>query len=96
MPRSRGRGGRPFRRLLALVRATSQTCWRCGHLIDMTLDHQRDPMGSTLDHVIPLSLGGDPLDPANARHAHRRCNSKRGNRITRRDRSEDLPTSRAW
>lgn len=96
MPRSKGRGGRPFRRLLAQVRASSDTCWRCGHLIDMTLDHQRDPMGSTLDHVIPLSLGGDPLDPANARHAHRRCNSRRGNRIGRADTQAPMPTSRVW
>ncbi|WP_309095297.1 HNH endonuclease, partial [Streptomyces sp.] len=44
----------------------------------------------TLDHAIPLSLGGDLLDPANARSAHRRCNSARGNRIT-----QTLPQARA-
>jgi 5-methylcytosine-specific restriction endonuclease McrA len=37
----------------------------------------------TKDHIIPRSLGGsDALD--NLRPAHRRCNSRRGNRPARR------------
>ncbi|MFE9923130.1 HNH endonuclease [Streptomyces sp. NPDC005774] len=42
----------------------------------------RHPFGFTSDHLVPLSRGGQPLDPANARPAHRRCNSSRGNRTT--------------
>nr|WP_256122652.1 HNH endonuclease [Streptomyces sp. LUP47B] len=37
-------------------------------------------MSFTLDHEQPLSKGGNLLDPANARPAHRKCNSSRGNR----------------
>lgn len=80
MPRSKGRTGRPWRRIRAQVLAESTTCWICGH-----------DGSDTVDHVIPLSRGGDPLDPANLRPAHgvkgcptckRRCNQSRGTRPT--------------
>ncbi|MEV2277720.1 HNH endonuclease [Nocardiopsis sp. NPDC049922] len=79
----RGRSGRPLARAKArLKREGSHVCWWCGHAIDMQLS-QLDPNHRdawTLDHAIPLSHGGDPLDPGNHREAHRRCNSSRGNR----------------
>jgi 5-methylcytosine-specific restriction endonuclease McrA len=87
----RGRTGRPYRRVRAQVLAECAVCWICGRGIDLTLP-PRHPMSATTDHVIPLSLGGDPLDPANQRPAHYRCNSARGNRAVR----PRLSTSRAW
>jgi 5-methylcytosine-specific restriction endonuclease McrA len=90
MARSRGRSGRPWRRVRAQVLAASRTCWICGH-----------GAADTVDHVIALSKGGDPLDPANLRPAHgvkgcpvcgRKCNSSKGAKTT-------LPaprSSRAW
>lgn len=85
------RNGRRYRRLCAEVRAMGQPCWLCGHHIDLTLD-PRDRWSFTLDHLIPLSKGGDLEDPANARSAHRCCNSARGNRTN--PRRPD--TSRRW
>lgn len=85
------RNGRPYRRLVAQMKAQGDPCWLCGHNIDPRLD-ARHPLSFTLDHAVPLSRGGDLLDPANARPAHRRCNSARGNRITPRT----LTTSRRW
>ncbi|MEV0691790.1 HNH endonuclease [Streptomyces sp. NPDC050388] len=84
--------GRPYRRLTAEVRRLGDPCWLCGHDIDLTLD-PRSPWSFTVDHVTPLSRGGDLLDPANARPAHRRCNSSKGNRVTPRAVG---PTSRRW
>lgn len=76
---SNPRNGRPYRRLVAAQRALGLPCWLCGHDIDPTLPgRHRDAF--TLDHEQPLSKGGSLLDPANARTAHRRCNSARGNR----------------
>ena len=75
-----GRKGRPRRDLQALIRETEPNCWLCGSWIDQTLDPQRDPMGSTIDEVIPYSQGGSTTDPANCRHAHRACNTYRGDR----------------
>lgn len=74
------RNGRPYRRLCATVRAQGDPCWWCGHDIDRTLP-ATDAWSWTLDHALPLSRGGSLLDPANARSAHRRCNSARGNRM---------------
>lgn len=82
MSRSKGRTGRPWRRVRAQVLAVSDVCHLCGK-----------PGADTVDHVIPLSLGGPPLDPANLRPAHSRCNSRRGNRMTARP---PLNTSRQW
>ncbi|KUH38396.1 MULTISPECIES: HNH endonuclease [Streptomyces] len=73
------RNGRPYRRLVAQIKAMGAPCCYCGHDIDPTLD-PRHPLSFTLEHLIPLSKGGSLLDPANARSAHRRCNSARGNR----------------
>lgn len=85
------RNGRPYRRLVAAMKALGDPCARCGHNIDPTLD-PRHPLSFTLDHIAPLSRGGDLLDPANARAMHRRCNSARGNRVG----PQPIKTSRRW
>ncbi|MGW0169545.1 HNH endonuclease [Streptomyces sp. NPDC003343] len=79
------RNGRPYRRLTVAQRNLGLPCWICGREIDYQLtgaEAQRSPWAFTLDHARPLSRGGDLNDPANARSAHRRCNSARGNRTT--------------
>lgn len=89
------RKGRPYRRLCAAQRALRLPCWWCGESIDYTITGplaQRHREAFTLDHAQPLSRGGNLLDPANARSAHRRCNSSRGNRTT----PPKTPTSRRW
>ncbi|WP_255951660.1 HNH endonuclease [Streptomyces odontomachi] len=74
------------------MRACGDPCWICGHDIDATLD-ARHPLSWTLDHAVPISRGGSLLDPANARSAHRACNSRRGNRSTT---AVPQRTSRRW
>jgi len=87
------RNGRPYRRLVAAQKALGLPCWICGHNIPGNVDGRTHPLAFTLDHLIPLSRGGDLLDPANARSAHRRCNSSRGNRTTPQPQRR---ASRAW
>lgn len=73
----RGRWGRPWRRARAQVLARSTVCWICGH-----------DGADSADHITPLALGGDPLDPDNLAPAHhqpcpicgKRCNTARGTR----------------
>lgn len=36
------------------------------------------PMSFVVDEIVPVSRGGDPLDPANTRPAHWICNARRG------------------
>ncbi|MER6431581.1 MULTISPECIES: HNH endonuclease [unclassified Streptomyces] len=88
------RNGRPYRRLVARQKALGLPCWLCGHDIPAGLD-ARHPLSFTLDHLVPLSRGGSLLDPANARSAHRRCNSARGNRTTQ-PKAAPQRASRRW
>jgi len=54
-------------------------CWLCGYEIDYTLPYLH-PLEFTVDHRIPLDLGGpDTLD--NCAPAHRRCNRAKSNRL---------------
>jgi 5-methylcytosine-specific restriction endonuclease McrA len=60
-------------------------CALCGTEIDMALSHAgpRHPqwrIRPTIDHVVPLSLGG-PDSLANAQLAHHHCNARKGNRV---------------
>lgn len=89
------RNGRPYRRLCEQQRSLGLPCWLCGHNIAYEIKGPlagKHPLAFTLDHLIPLSKGGDLLDPANARSAHRRCNSARGNRTT----IKQARASRRW
>ncbi|MFE7347511.1 HNH endonuclease [Streptomyces fimicarius] len=89
------RNGRPYRRLCAQQRARRLPCWLCGHNIAYEIrgpEAGKHPDAFTLDHLVPLSKGGDLLDPANARSAHRRCNSARGNRTA----VKQARASRKW
>jgi 5-methylcytosine-specific restriction endonuclease McrA len=79
------RNGRRYRTLCQQQRALGLPCWWCGQDIDYSItgrEAQRSTWAFTLDHLLPLAKGGDLLDPANARSAHRRCNSARGARMT--------------
>src|SRR5262249_55547089 len=92
MPRSKGRTGRPWRRLQAEVWAEETHCWICRRWVDQSL-HHTDPMSRSVDHVIPLWFGGAPLDRSNCRLAHRRCNTVRGNRMRRLHHRLDLTSA---
>lgn len=54
------------------------TCGICNGSVDPTLEHPH-PLSASLDHVIPVSLGGDHTR-ANTRCTHLTCNVRRGNR----------------
>lgn len=56
-------------------------CHLCTEPVDRTLSG-RDRLGPTLDHVVPLSRGGEH-SYANVKLAHRRCNVRRGVRLLR-------------
>jgi 5-methylcytosine-specific restriction endonuclease McrA len=81
--------GRPWRRLCAIVYATHTrivdgqpvaTCIICGQPIDMLLPHPHKKSKS-VDHRLPLALGGHPTDLANLGPAHLDCNLRKGDRV---------------
>ena len=55
-----------------------QRCHLCHRKIDLSLSG-RATWGPTIDHILPVSLGGTN-DPSNLALAHRCCNVRRGNR----------------
>jgi hypothetical protein len=63
MARSKGRTGRPWRRVRLDVLAASDVCWICGHSGARTIDH--DPPLHILE-----AQGLDPREPQYLRVAH--------------------------
>lgn len=55
-----------------LLRTTSK-CGICGLDILTMKD-------ATIDHILPISLGGSTLDPKNMQLAHEKCNRLKGNK----------------
>jgi 5-methylcytosine-specific restriction endonuclease McrA len=64
--------------LSEVVAARGQRCHICQRKINLNLSG-RDLMGPTIDHILPVSMGGTN-DLANLNIAHRVCNMRRGNR----------------
>lgn len=78
----RGRGGRPWNRAKAKIKATATHCIKCGRPLfpDLTYPNR---WSTSIDHIIPLSHGGDALDPNNLGAAHLFCNIREGTAIAR-------------
>jgi 5-methylcytosine-specific restriction endonuclease McrA len=75
---SLGRSGTRWRTLCAQVYAQETHCWLCRAWVNQSLPREH-PMSRTVDHLRELWEGGDPLDRANCRLAHRRCNTIKSN-----------------
>lgn len=92
----RGRRGRPWRRAAQRLRDQHNPCAICGRPIRYDAPPLH-PEAFSVDHKIPLALGGHPLDPSNLQAAHRVCNSRKGDgrRGTRRW-GTNLDTTRRW
>lgn len=74
--RDRARVKRAVRRMLR--RLQGEICPCCGMRLDPASSH-RHVMSPTLDHVIPLALGGWD-GPGNLLAVHMRCNNRKANR----------------
>ena len=62
--------------LLAWLRALGAPCWICGHPVDAALP-SGGPLSLECDELVPVSLGGSPLERSNVAPAHRCCNNWR-------------------
>lgn len=80
MSYSPGRAGTQWNALRAQVFAEETHCWWCRAWVDQGLPRTH-PMSRTVDHLQELWQGGEPLDRANCRLAHRRCNSSKSGRL---------------
>ena len=80
------------------IRILDRDGWQCQVRGPRCIPDLRIKGNATVDHVIPLVLGGARLDPANARAACRPCNLHLGAKLGRRlqGRARRMPTSREW
>jgi hypothetical protein len=65
--------------LADVIKAHGKRCHLCGKAVDINTANQ--PKSATMDHVVPLALGGWH-DLNNLRPAHQLCNSIKGARFT--------------
>lgn len=79
MNRSRTEGVNPAYVDRDIFERDGWICWLCNEPVDPTLS-RRDPLGATVDHVVPLSRGGAD-EPENLRLAHYACNNKKSTRL---------------
>lgn len=79
-PDPRRANGHRRTQLRRRVAAQGRPCALCGGPIDYSLPPGH-PLSYELDEIIPVSKGGDPLDPDNVQPAHRICNERRGNKL---------------
>lgn len=92
----KGRDSAEWRRRRREFKALGLPCWLCGRDIDYELPFP-DRWSFTLDHRVPMSKGGDPLDPGNLAPAHYICNNRKGNRLTPiKPKTIEFNTSRQW
>jgi 5-methylcytosine-specific restriction endonuclease McrA len=57
------------------IRDSGGYCQLCGNAL--TDAPRSTPWATEVDHILPLSQGGDPFDPGNLRAVHRACHAKR-------------------
>ncbi len=76
-PRSKGRTGRPWRRLQQRVYRTETHCGICGKPVDKSLPWPH-PMSKSVDHKTAITRGGAERDRANVQLAHLNCNRGKG------------------
>lgn len=96
MAYSVGRSGQAWLRVSAQVRAEESLCWLCNKHIDKGLP-ARHRLSFSVDHVVPLMLGGNPLARSNLRAAHLTCNVARSNKLRAQLRAQRvIRTSQSW
>jgi len=60
--------------------ASQSVCAICGRPVDFDRKFP-DPWSATLDHIVPISKGGDPADINNLQLAHLQCNRIKASRL---------------
>ena len=76
-----------------IIAADEPPCALCGEPIDYQA-HHLDPLAFTIDHITPMSRGGDELDTLeNLQPAHRKCNRDKSNNV---ELGVKFITERAW
>lgn len=71
-----------YEKARAKILATQDICGICGKPVDMSLKYPH-PLSPTIDHIIPVSKGGHPVDMDNLQLAHRCCNRQKSDKLVK-------------
>lgn len=69
-----------FEKARMQILKTQTHCGICGKPVDFSYKAPH-PLSPTVDHIIPVSLGGHPSDLDNLQLAHRCCNREKSNKM---------------
>lgn len=72
-----GKAEAAFDKAKKIIYASQSNCAICGRAVDFNKRFP-DPWSPTLDHIIPVSKGGDPASLENLQLAHLQCNRIKG------------------
>lgn len=84
-----------------IIYAQQSVCGICGRPVDKKLPFPH-PLSPTLDHIIPVQKGGDPVALENLQLAHLACNRAKGTKLValqvkeKSTSNRDLPLSCRW
>ena len=90
-----------FNKAKKIIYASQSVCGICGRVVNFDKKFP-DPWSATLDHIIPISKGGDPASIENLQLAHLQCNRIKASKLVQpqiKEKSvsnQDLPLSRDW
>lgn len=77
----------------AILRKTATSCALCGMPLDKTLKYP-DPMSISIDHIIPIALGGKST-LGNLQATHLICNKNKGKKIISLNKKEQLKETKS-
>lgn len=90
-----------YQKAKKIVYAQQSVCGICGRPVDKNLPFP-NPWSPTVDHIIPVQKGGDPVNLENLQLAHLACNRAKATKlvaVTVKEKSvsnRDLPLSTDW
>lgn len=100
-PDKDGWAKRSYEKAKKIIYGSQTNCAICGRAVDFDKKFP-DPWSPTLDHIIPISKGGDPAALENLQLAHLQCNRIKASKIVEVKEKEvavsnrELPLSKDW
>lgn len=100
-PDKDGKAKSSFEKARRIIYSSQSNCAICGRPVDFDKRFP-DPWSATIDHIVPISKGGDPASLNNLQLAHLQCNRIKASKLVEPQVKEkavsnrDLPLSFDW